>query len=93
VLLVFQAMDAAGKDSTIRAVMQGVDRASIHPAARYSVSRNRRARNSTTIFSGERRIACRNVGASVFSIAVITRRCSSSGCIRRFSPRRRYRAN
>ena len=25
VLLVFQAMDAAGKDSTIRAVMQGVD--------------------------------------------------------------------
>ena len=25
ILLVFQAMDAAGKDSTIRAVMQGVD--------------------------------------------------------------------
>jgi hypothetical protein len=36
-------------------------------------------------FSGARRAACRNGGASASSTGPITRRCWSPACIRRFS--------
>lgn len=48
VLLIFQAMDAAGKDSTIKHVMSG----SILKDARWSHSSSHRQRNSTTTSCG-----------------------------------------
>src|SRR5215469_16608170 len=52
-LLIFQAMDAAGKDGTIKHVMSG----SIHRGWTSSRSRRRPAKRSRTIFYGERAAA------------------------------------
>ena len=77
VLLIFQALDAAGKDSTIKHVMSG----SIPRAARCTLSRRRRRRNSITTSCGARPACCRAAATSASSIARTTKRCSSSACI------------
>ena len=75
-LLVFQAMDAAGKDSTIKHVMSGV----IHRAARFSRSNSRQARISTTTFSGVTSSACPREDGLESSTGPITRRSSLCAC-------------
>ena len=70
-------MDAAGKDGTIRAVMQ---RRESRRAARSSRSSSRRPRSSTTTSSGARRRACPSAAASASSTAATTRRCWSCAC-------------
>ena len=47
-LVIFQAMDAAGKDSTIKHVMRGVN----PRVARYSASRRRHPRSAITTTCG-----------------------------------------
>ena len=58
-LLVFQAMDAAGKDSTIKHVMSGV----IRRGAKCSLSSSPRQRSSITTSCGVMSNACPNVVA------------------------------
>ena len=71
VLLIFQAMDAAGKDGAIKHVMSGVNPQGCqvfsykHPVLP----------NWHTIFSGAPRAICRNAGGSASSTGPITRRC------------------
>jgi polyphosphate kinase 2 (PPK2 family) len=71
-LLIFQAMDAAGKDGAIKHVMSGVNpqgcqvfRATGTPARR----------NCSTIFCGGPPVTCRNEDGSAYSTDPITRRC------------------
>ena len=78
-LLIFQAMDAAGKDSTIKHVMSG----SILRAARYLPSSSPRPRTSTMTSCGVTSSAFPNVVASAFLTVHITRRCSSCACTRK----------
>jgi polyphosphate kinase 2 (PPK2 family) len=68
VLLVFQAMDAGGKDSMIRAVMEG-----INPAG-CQVFSSRAATTWIMIFCGAPLAACRNVAVSEYSTAVTTKK-------------------
>src|ERR1700751_1967992 len=70
-LLVFQAMDAAGKDSTIKHVMSGVN----PRAARGSRSSSPRGKTSTTTSCGATSSAYPSAGASASSTVRITRRC------------------
>jgi polyphosphate kinase 2 (PPK2 family) len=71
ILLIFQAMDAAGKDGAIRHVMSGVNpqRCQVfsfkHPGAG----------ELEHTFCGAPRAICRNAGRSAFSSGPITRRC------------------
>jgi polyphosphate kinase 2 (PPK2 family) len=69
VLLIFQAMDAAGKDGAIRHVMPG----STPKAARYSASSIPAPPNCNTIFSGAPRAICPNAGGSASSTDPTTR--------------------
>jgi polyphosphate kinase 2 (PPK2 family) len=71
VLLIFQAMDAAGKDGAIKHVMSGVN----PKAARYSASNIPAPPNWNTTFSGAPPVICRNAGGSAFSTDPTTRRC------------------
>ena len=81
VLLIFQAMDAAGKDGTIRAVMSG-----INPAGRQVFSFKQPSREKLDHdFYGETPNVCRNAAGSVFLIAVITKRSWWSRCTRNIS--------
>jgi len=73
VLLIFQAMDAAGKDSVIKHVMSGINRR----AARCSLSRRRTSDDSITTTSGARPAAFPSAGGSASSIAPTTRKRSS----------------
>jgi hypothetical protein len=86
-LLIFQGMDAAGKDGAIRLVMSG----SIRKAARFSVSNSRPPTSWNMIFSGAQTAICRNAGGSAFSTVPIMRRCWSFGCIQRYSVVRGFR--
>lgn len=70
-LLIFQAMDAAGKDSVIKHVMSE----SIPKAAKSSVSNIRVQRNWNTIFCGTRYGSCPNGATLAYSIDLITRKC------------------
>ena len=76
VLLIFQAMDAAGKDGTIRAVMAGVD----PTGCQVSAFKQPSTRNWTTISCGARPAACPSAGGSGSSIAATTRKCWSCAC-------------
>ena len=79
ILLVFQAMDAAGKDSTIKHVMSGVN-----PQGCQVVSFKQSCRrNSTTISCGAAPNTCPSAGASGSSTVPTTRRSWSCACIRR----------
>jgi len=71
ILLIFQAMDAAGKDGAIRHVMSGVNRR----AARYSALSIRARPNWSTIFSGVRPVICQNAGVSASITDPITKKC------------------
>jgi polyphosphate kinase 2 (PPK2 family) len=62
-LLIFQAMDAAGKDGTIKHVMSGINRR----AARCFPSSSLRRKTSTTTSCGATSNVCPNAGASAFS--------------------------
>ena len=55
-LLIFQAMDAAGKDGAIKHVMSGIN----PKAARCIPSRRRRMKNSIMIIFGGRQRTCRS---------------------------------
>ncbi len=80
-LLVFQAMDAAGKDGTIKHVMSGVN----PQGCEVSSFKARAIWSWITIFSGVRRRRYRSAGGSGFSTAPTTRMCSWCACIRNFS--------
>jgi polyphosphate kinase 2 (PPK2 family) len=69
--LIFQAMDAAGKDSAIKHVMSGVN----PQGCQFSVSSTLAPRNWNMIFCGTQRAACPNAGTSASSIAPTTRKC------------------
>ena len=69
-LIIFQAMDAAGKDSTIKHVMSGLNPQGCDVA----VSRPLRPRNSITTTCGAVSSACPSEAASGSSIAPTTRR-------------------
>ena len=70
-LLIFQAMDAAGKDGAIKHLMSG----SIRKAVRYSATNIPARRNCSMIFSGGRPVTCPNGDGSVSLTDPITRRC------------------
>ena len=78
VLLVFQAMDAAGKDGAIKHVMSGINPQGCQVYSFKSPSvRGPRSRLSLAVHE----MTCRIAATSEFLIAVIMKRCSSSGCI------------
>ena len=81
VLVVLQALDAAGKDGTIRHVMSGVNPQGVAVHS-FKVPR---PRSSTTTTCGATPGGCPAVERSGSSTAPTTRRCWSSGCIRRTS--------
>ena len=70
-LIVLQALDAAGKDSTIKHVMSGVN----PQGSRSRVLRNPAQKNSTTIISGGIPGPCREGVTSGSSTARTTKRC------------------
>ena len=69
-LLIFQAMDAAGKDSTIKHVMSGVN----PQGCQVYRSSSRHRRSSTTISCGDASKCCPSVAASASSTARTTRK-------------------
>ena len=71
ILLVFQAMDAAGKDGAIRHVMSGVNPQGCQVLA----SSTRAPLNCSTTSCGARPVIFRSAAVSVYSTAPITRRC------------------
>ena len=88
VLVVLQAMDAAGKDGTIRHVMSGVDPQGVQvQQLQGPVVRGSRPRLPVAL----RQEACRNGATSGSSTAPTTRRSSSSASTRRSSTARSCR--
>jgi len=71
VLLIFQAMDAAGKDGAIRHVMSGVN----PQGCQVFSFRHPSQPNWNTIFCGAPPAICRSAGGSASSIDRTTRRC------------------
>ena len=69
VLLIFQAMDAAGKDGAIKHVMSGVN-----PQGCHVVSFKQPSSDWSMIFCGAPRSLCRNAAGSASSTAPITKR-------------------
>lgn len=72
ILIIFQAMDAAGKDGTIKHVMSG-----INPQGCQVFSFNLLPRNWTTIISGVSIVACPKEGESEFSTVLTMKTCLS----------------
>ena len=70
VLLIFQAMDAAGKDGAIKHVMSGVN----PQGCQVFSFKHPSQRNCNTTFSGVPPGNCRNAGGSASSIDPTTRR-------------------
>ena len=79
VLLIFQAMDAAGKDSAIKHVMSGVNPQGCEVHS-FKGPSTRGARSRFPV--AYRRARCRGAAASASSIARPPRRLSSYGCTR-----------
>ena len=77
ILIIFQAMDAAGKDGTIKHVMSGIN----PKDAKYFRSSNLLPRNWTTIISGVSIVACPKEGESEFSTVLTMKTCLSPKCI------------
>jgi polyphosphate kinase 2 (PPK2 family) len=71
VLLIFQAMDAAGKDGAIKHVMSGVN----PQGCQYTASNIPAPPNCNTIFFGAPPVTYRNAGGSASSTDLTTRRC------------------
>ena len=79
VLLIFQAMDAAGKDGAIKHVMSGVNPQGCQVyVVQGAVGRGARPRFPVALH----RSACPSAAASASSTAPITRRCWSCACTR-----------
>ena len=79
-LLIFQAMDAAGKDGTIKHVMSGINPQGCQVfCLQAALVRGPRPRFPVALLSN----AFPNAVASAFSTAHITRRCSSCACTRK----------
>jgi hypothetical protein len=76
-LLVFHAMDAAGKDSTIKHVMSG------SPGLPGVLLQATLVRGPRPRFPGATSNVCPNAGESAFSTVHITRRYSSCACTRK----------
>jgi len=70
VLLIFQAMDAAGKDGAIRHVMSGVN----PQGCQVFSFKHPSATELRTISCGARPAICRSAGVSEYSIDLTTRR-------------------
>ena len=87
-LLVFQAMDAAGKDSTIRHVMSGVNPQGCQV---YSFKQPSMEELEPRLTCGATRSACRSAAASASSTGRTTRRSSSYACTRNCSDGRSCR--
>ena len=86
-LLIFQGMDAAGKDSAIKSVFEGVNPQGCEVTS---------FKQPTTTeldhdFLWRTRSRCRSAAASASSTAPITRNAWWCGCIRKFSPSRSSR--
>ena len=77
VLLIFQAMDAAGKDGAIKHVMSGVNPQGCEVYSFKSPS----AEDLDHDYLWRCMKVCRIGATSEFLIAVIMKKCSSSGCI------------
>ena len=71
-LIIFQAMDAAGKDSAIKHVMSGVNPQGCQV---FSFKHPSLTRNWTMISYGGRINVCPSAAASAFSIVRIMKRC------------------
>ena len=83
-LLIFQAMDAAGKDGTIEHVMSGVNPHGLPGLlVQGALGRGTRPRLPVALLDA----ACPSAGASASSIARTTRRCWSCACTPRSSRR------
>ena len=80
VLLIFQAMDAAGKDGTIKHVMSGVNPQGCQVYS-FKAPSPRGARSRLPVAHIASR--CRSAAASASSTARTTRRCSSCASTRR----------
>ena len=79
-LLIFQAMDAAGKDGTIKHVMSGVNPQGCDVSQfQGAVRRGTQPRLPLALFASE----CRNAGGSAFSTVPITRKSWSCAFIPR----------
>ena len=89
VLLIFQAMDAAGKDSAIKHVMSG-DRSEGLPGLLVQGAVDRGARSRLPVAHVARR--CPSAGGSASSTARTTRRRWSSACTRSSSTRQKLPA-
>jgi polyphosphate kinase 2 (PPK2 family) len=87
VLIIFQAMDAAGKDGAIKNVMSGVN----PQGCEVSSFKVRQRKSWTTTFSGGVRSECLSAAASESSTAVITKKHSSCAFIRNTLPVRNSR--
>ena len=72
-LLIFQAMDAAGKDGTIKHVMSGVNPQGCQVSSFKGPTSRSRSRLSVAL----RRRSCRSADASAFSTAATTKKRSS----------------
>ena len=81
-LLIFQAMDAAGKDGTIKHVMSGVNPQGVQVYS-FKAPSTRGARPRLPVALQE--AACRSAAGSASSTARTTRTCSSCACIPRCS--------
>jgi polyphosphate kinase 2 (PPK2 family) len=79
-LLIFQAMDAAGKDGAIRHIMSGVN----PQGCQVFSFKHPSATELDHDFCGAPHNRCLNAAASVFSIVPIMRKSSSFECIQRF---------
>ena len=86
ILLIFQAMDAAGKDGTIRAVMSGINPAGCQVFSFKQPS----AEELDHDFYGAPPPACPNGVGSASSTAAITRRCWWSRSTRNISKPRNF---
>ncbi len=86
VLLIFQAMDAAGKDGAIKHVMSGVNPQGCQVFSfKAPSSGGPRSRLSLALHE----VPARSAGASASSIAATTRRPSSCACIRSCSQKQK----
>ena len=71
ILLIFQALDAAGKDGAIRELFEGFDPAGVN----ISAFKKPTSRESSHDFLWRTSRPCRQEVKSAFSTAVITRKC------------------
>jgi polyphosphate kinase 2 (PPK2 family) len=80
VLLIFQAMDAAGKDGAIKHVMSGI----IHRVVRFRLLKRQVQKNWIMIFYGDAKNICRKEAVSEFLTVRIMKRFWLSAYMNRY---------